>query len=136
MGAPVSEAPEPAGAESVAILRRYVVGIAEQVYGCPVDMPDLRQAQLVLGRMFDRFENLCRVGGHSEPLFDSAAGPDVDFSWLRHLPADSLARFQADFGAAVQAGDWPALDQLMVEWRDTALIHADPELYARLANPV
>lgn len=66
--------PEPIDSDRVAHLRRYLVGIADIVYSDPVDMPDLQQARLVLGRMFDHFERWCRASGAPDLEFPGEAG--------------------------------------------------------------
>jgi hypothetical protein len=53
---------------------------------------------------------------------------------------DDRRRFAIDFTRAVQAsaelGQWDALSQVLVEWRATAAIHADPSLAAELSRPI
>ncbi|TWF74639.1 hypothetical protein FHX44_11520 [Pseudonocardia hierapolitana] len=63
-----------------------------------------------------------------------------EFPWVGLLPIDDRRRFTGDFARAVQAsaelGRWDVLSQLLVEWRATAAIHADPGLTAELSRPV
>jgi hypothetical protein len=63
-----------------------------------------------------------------------------EFPWADLLPADDRHRFASDFARAVQAsaelGRWDVLSQMLVEWRATATIHADPGLAADLSRPV
>ncbi len=63
-----------------------------------------------------------------------------EFPWADLLPADDRQRFASDFARAVQAsaelGRWDVLSQMLVEWRATATIHADPGLAADLSRPV
>ena len=63
-----------------------------------------------------------------------------EFPWVDLLPDDDRARFAVDFVRAVQAsaelGQWEALSQVLVEWKSTAAILADPVLAAELLRPV
>jgi hypothetical protein len=63
-----------------------------------------------------------------------------EFPWVSRLPVDDRHRFAGDFARAVEAsaelGRWDVLSQLLVEWRATAAIHADPGLAAELSRPV
>jgi hypothetical protein len=63
-----------------------------------------------------------------------------EFPWADLLPVDDRRRFAIDFTRAVQAsaelGQWDALSQVLVEWRATAAIHADPSLAAELSRPI
>jgi hypothetical protein len=63
-----------------------------------------------------------------------------EFPWADLLPVDDRRRFAIDFARAVQAsaelGQWDVLSQVLVEWRATAAIHADPSLAAELSRPV
>jgi hypothetical protein len=66
------------------------------------------------------------------------ARPEV-FSWVRFLPpadVDLLAAELAETAvAAISLGNPAPIAQLLVEWRHTAEVHADPELHAFLTNP-
>src|SRR5262245_12303916 len=78
---------------------------------------------------------LHRDGGHA---LVRAALAEV-FPWVRFLPpadVDILAEELTETATAAAALGNPApIAQLLIEWRHTAEVHADPELYARLANP-
>ncbi|MEU4688344.1 hypothetical protein [Actinoplanes sp. NPDC023714] len=58
--------------------------------------------------------------------------------WVRFLPEHDLDKFAADFVAVAEAaaamGNTAAISQLLVEWRHTAEIHADPELHQALTS--
>jgi hypothetical protein len=49
-------------------------------------------------------------------------------------------QFVADFvravGASAELGRWSVLAQVLVEWKATASVHADPALLAELTGPV
>jgi hypothetical protein len=59
--------------------------------------------------------------------------------WTRFLPAAAVDEFAAEFVATVAAAasvnNMAPLIQLIVEWRDTAEVYADPELFAALSRP-
>lgn len=61
------------------------------------------------------------------------------FPWTRFLPAEERGEFAVSFSetysACVDLGTWAPLEQLLVEWRATAAIHADPALAAKLRGP-
>jgi hypothetical protein len=64
--------------------------------------------------------------------------PEV-FPWVHFLPADDRLRFLREFVDVLSAGDEidspvPIL-QTITEWRNTAQIHADPELLGVLQAP-
>jgi hypothetical protein len=58
--------------------------------------------------------------------------------WVRFLPAadmDVMAdEFVATTEAAAAIGNTAAISQLLIEWRHTAEIHADPDLYRALTE--
>lgn len=58
------------------------------------------------------------------------------FPWVRYLPAPDVREFSVELvgalGAAVDLDSTAAVAQLITEWRHTAEVHADPELYAAL----
>jgi hypothetical protein len=61
-----------------------------------------------------------------------------DLSWIEHLPPADLPAFLDELSAAArrasEGGDPADIAQLLVEWRATAEVHADPELYEALAS--
>lgn len=63
-----------------------------------------------------------------------------EFPWVDVLPPDEQAQFVRDFVRTFQAsaelGQWHMLAQVIREWRNTATIHADPELARKLAGPL
>ncbi|WP_018683512.1 hypothetical protein [Actinokineospora enzanensis] len=63
-----------------------------------------------------------------------------EFPWVDVLPEPEQQQFAHDFVRAFQAsaelGHWATLEQTVHEWRNTAIIYADPELLARLTEPV
>lgn len=63
-----------------------------------------------------------------------------EFPWVELLPVADRRRFSADFVRAVQAsaelGQWSVLAQVIVEWKTTAAIHADPALAEQLTVPI
>lgn len=63
-----------------------------------------------------------------------------EFPWLDVLPEQDRAQFVTDFARAFQAsaelGEWSTLAQTIHEWRNTAVIHADPMLAGRLTEPL
>lgn len=72
---------------------------------------------------------------------ETAAEALVDeFPWVDVLPQDDRAQFVTDFVRAFQAsaemGEWSSLAQTITEWRNTAAIHADPQLARQLAEPL
>jgi hypothetical protein len=64
--------------------------------------------------------------------------PEV-LPWVRFLPdadVDTLTREFVDTATAAASIDSVApIAQLLVEWRHTAEVYADPELYAMLTKP-
>ena len=56
--------------------------------------------------------------------------------WVRFLPPEDIATMAAEFvstaDAAASIGNTAAVSQLLTEWRHTAEVHADPELYRAL----
>jgi hypothetical protein len=58
--------------------------------------------------------------------------------WVRFLPAadiDTMAdEFMATTEAAAAIGNTAAVSQMLIEWRHTAEIHADPDLYRALTE--
>lgn len=63
-----------------------------------------------------------------------------EFSWLDVLPEPDRRQFATDFVRAVEASAelarWSVLAQVVVEWRATAAVHADPTLAEELGRPL
>lgn len=59
--------------------------------------------------------------------------------WLRFLPADAIDELVTEFvdtvPAAAAVNNMAPVSQLLTEWRHTAEVYADPELYAVLSQP-
>jgi hypothetical protein len=75
------------------------------------------------------------------------AGPDVvadalkdEFPWVAVLPESDRAEFVQEFVQAIQAsaelGQWSLLGQVVHEWANTAIVHADPDLHRALTTPI
>ncbi|GAA3426564.1 hypothetical protein ACWDTT_16600 [Streptosporangium sandarakinum] len=64
--------------------------------------------------------------------------PDV-LPWTRFLPASGVEELLASLSeiapAAASLGNLAPVTQLLVEWRHTAEIYADPQLFAALTAP-
>jgi hypothetical protein len=60
-------------------------------------------------------------------------------TWVRFLPPSAVDELAAEFMATVHAAaeveTLAPVSQLLIEWRHTAEIYADPELYAALTQP-
>lgn len=58
------------------------------------------------------------------------------FPWVRFLPAKGVRRFLVDFvetaRASADLGTVSPIAQLIIEWKHTAEIYADPDLYKTL----
>jgi hypothetical protein len=58
--------------------------------------------------------------------------------WVRFLPPDDIDTMANEFVATTEAaaaiGNTAAVSQLLIEWRHTAEIHADPDLYRALTS--
>ncbi|MFD1522605.1 hypothetical protein [Pseudonocardia yunnanensis] len=56
------------------------------------------------------------------------------------LPESERRRFATDvvraFEASAESGRWSALAQVIVEWKATAAIYADPALVEELSRPL
>lgn len=114
------------GAQNLYIVREDVFGALEatseeaadfaQLIAAVADVFRPRPAPLVVDRL-----RLGRLG------------------WAADLSTESFRMFVAEYAIAYQdavtTGDWATLRQLMVEWRDTALVERDPDLMARLLDP-
>lgn len=63
-----------------------------------------------------------------------------EFPWTDYLPEQDRAQFATDFVRAFQAsaelGEWSTLADTVDDWRNTALIHTDPELVRKLSEPI
>lgn len=63
-----------------------------------------------------------------------------EFPWVDVLPPGEREQFGTDFVRAVQAsaelGRWTVLADLLVEWRATAAVHADPARLGELTRPL
>ncbi|GIG89947.1 hypothetical protein Pen02_48830 [Plantactinospora endophytica] len=59
--------------------------------------------------------------------------------WVRFLPTADVDTMSDEFVATTEAaaavGNTTPVSQLLVEWRHTAEIHADPDLYRALTGP-
>lgn len=62
------------------------------------------------------------------------------FPWIRFLPEGDRVLFERSFLETLQAcvslGNFARLDQMLGDWKATALAHADPELAADLRRPI
>lgn len=71
---------------------------------------------------------------------EAAAALVEEFPWVDLLPEADRARFVADFvravGASAELGRWSVLAQVLVEWKATAAVHADPALVVELSRPL
>jgi hypothetical protein len=63
-----------------------------------------------------------------------------EFPWADLLPVEDRQRFAVDFvravGASAEIGRWSVLGQVLLEWRATAAVYADPALVEELAGPL
>lgn len=63
-----------------------------------------------------------------------------EFPWVDLLPNADRRLFAVEFVRAVQAaaelGQWSVLTQVLVEWKATAAVYADPGLAEQLAQPL
>ena len=63
-----------------------------------------------------------------------------EFPWLDLMPDADRRSFANDFVRAVAAsaelGRWSVLAQVVIEWRSTAAIYADPALAVELTRPL
>ncbi|BCB83556.1 hypothetical protein [Phytohabitans suffuscus] len=59
--------------------------------------------------------------------------------WTRFLPQDAMDELVSEFiatgHAAVTVNNLAPISQMLVEWRHTAEVYADPELFAVLSSP-
>jgi hypothetical protein len=60
------------------------------------------------------------------------------FPWVRHLPGDAKREFAAEWletlSAAAALDNNAAVEVVVAEWRSTAEVYADPELYMALTK--
>jgi hypothetical protein len=73
----------------------------------------------------------------------SEAAADVlreEFPWVDLLPEVERRAFAVDFvravGASAELGRWSVLAQVLVEWKATAAVYADPALVEELIRPL
>lgn len=63
-----------------------------------------------------------------------------EFPWAELLPLTDQLQFVSDFvravGASAELGRWSVLAQVLVEWKATAAVYADPVLVAELSRPL
>lgn len=63
-----------------------------------------------------------------------------EFPWIDLLPKTERALFVAEFVRAFQAsaeiGEWSTLDQMITEWKSTAVARSDPQLAGLLADAI
>lgn len=63
-----------------------------------------------------------------------------EFPWIDLLPETERTRFVTEFVRAFQAsaeiGEWSTLDQMIMEWKSTAVAHSDPQLAGLLADAI
>ena len=90
-----------------------------------------QESMAIISRML---ASVLQEGVVQERLSGNAAMP-----WLRFLTAADRVQFATEFiETAVASGDLGTLaplSALIAEWRDTALVHADPRLAAALRRP-
>src|SRR5688500_17091111 len=74
------------------------------------------------------------------PADDAVGALTEECPWLDILPEADRRQFATDFVRAVQAsaelGRWTVLAQVILEWRATAVVHADPTLAEELSRPL
>lgn len=62
------------------------------------------------------------------------------FPWTDYLPEIDRAQFAAEFTrafeASAQLGEWSRIAEMVDDWQNTALIHADPDLARALKEPL
>ena len=63
-----------------------------------------------------------------------------EFPWVDLLPEVERRAFAVDFvravGASAELGRWSVLAQVLVEWKATAAVYADPALVEELIRPL
>ncbi|MFD4144207.1 hypothetical protein [Streptomyces sp. NPDC058572] len=83
------------------------------------------QDQEVMGATGRMFVEMMRTSAGRTLVLDVLP---ATFPWVRHLPAHDVREFSAELD------NNSAVAQLITEWRHTAEVHADPELYAALTT--
>ena len=70
----------------------------------------------------------------------AAAALIDEFPWTDVLPEQDRAQFVTDFvrafHASAEMGHWALVSQTIREWKATAAIHADPDLFEQLTGAV
>jgi hypothetical protein len=63
-----------------------------------------------------------------------------EFPWVDLLPEADRRTFAVDFvravGASAELGRWSVLAQVLVEWKATAAVYAEPALTEELTRPL
>lgn len=87
--------------------------------------------------VIDITARLLAAVAHRDPGLVRSVLPNA-LPWVRFLPAadiDAMAdEFVATTEAAAAIGNTAAVSQLLIEWRHTAEIHADPDLHRTLTK--
>lgn len=112
----------------------------------------MTEALLTVGRIRENITARGAYGMHPEREFMKATAETTqdhftegvkqedcfptDVSWLAHLSESSLSAFLSEFEALARAKNWAGLSQMVAEWKDTAEICADPELFAELTREI
>ncbi len=93
------------------------------------------QDQEVMGATSRMFVEMMRTAEGRTLVLEVLPGA---FPWVRYLPAHDVREFSVELvealGAAAELDNTAAVAQLITEWRHTAEVHADPELYAALTT--
>lgn len=92
----------------------------------PIHAPDSRLTRPASGQRQ-------RIAKKDQPRIYSRP---ADLSWLVHLPAHEYATFESEMNKALKRKDWTELSELLISWRSTALIYADPPLAKKLSRPL
>lgn len=89
------------------------------------------------GEVFDLTGRLLVSILHREPHLLSEVLPTV-LPWARFLPTADVDQLAAELAATAEAasaiGNMAPVSQLLTEWRHTAEIYADPDLYQALTT--
>ena len=88
-------------------------------------------------------EFLARLVGHvlaDDEIRSRFAGAAAAIPWVTFLPVPDRASFVEEFvraaEGAAELGSMAALAQVLIEWKATAAIHADPALAIELKRPI